>query len=65
MDRSARGPQPLAALESSRRRFLKRGLALGAALAVGGRGVPGDGQPAPNDLSKIIGGPMVPYGVEI
>jgi len=64
MERSARGPQPPAAPESSRRRFLKRGLALGAALAAGGRSVPGHGQPAPapDDPSKVVGGPMVPYG---
>jgi sulfane dehydrogenase subunit SoxC len=62
MERSARGPQPPIAPESSRRRFLKRGLALGAALATGGRTVPGHGQPAPDDPSKVVGGPMVPYG---
>jgi sulfane dehydrogenase subunit SoxC len=62
MDHSARGPEPLGTPKSSRRRFLKRGLALGAALAAGGRAVPGDGQSAPDDPSKIIGGPMVPYG---
>ena len=47
MERSAREPQPPGAPESSRRRFLKRGLALGAALAAGGPPVPGHGQPAP------------------
>src|SRR5688572_23887425 len=64
MERSARGPQPPGAPESSRRRFLKRGLALGAALAAGGPTVPGHGQPAPapDDPSKVVGGPMVPYG---
>ena len=62
MDRSARGPQPPVAPESSRRRFLKRGLALGAALAAGGRTDPSHGQPAPDDPSKVVGGPLVPYG---
>jgi len=62
MDRSARGPQPPVAPESSRRRFLKRGLALGAALAAGGRTGPSHGQSAPDDPSKVVGGPLVPYG---
>ena len=62
MDRSAREPQPPVPPESSRRRFMKRGLALGAALATGGRTVPGHAQPAPDDPSKVVGGPMVPYG---
>ena len=63
MERSARGSQPPAAPESSRRRFLKRGLALGAALAAGGRTVPGHGQPAPALMTlEGGGGPMVPYG---
>jgi sulfane dehydrogenase subunit SoxC len=62
MERPARGSQPAVPSESSRRRFLKRGLALGAALAAGGRTVPGHGQPAPDDPSKVVGGPMVPYG---
>ena len=62
MERSPRGSKPPVASESSRRRFLKRGLALGAALATGGRTVPSQGQPAPDDPSKVVGGPLVPYG---
>jgi hypothetical protein len=49
--------------EPSRRRFLKGGAALGAAL-VTGAGVPLTGQthPAPDDPSKVLGGPLRPYG---
>ena len=47
----------------SRRRFLKGGAALGAAL-VAGAGLPlaGRAQPAPDDPSKVLGGPLRPYG---
>ena len=46
----------------SRRRFLQGGAALGAALAawVGTRSRVG--QPAPDDPSKVLGGPIRPYG---
>jgi sulfane dehydrogenase subunit SoxC len=49
--------------DPSRRRFLKSGVAFGAAL-VGGAGRPsaGQAQPAPNDPSKVLGGPLRPYG---
>ncbi len=47
---------------AARRRFLKRGLALGAALAAAGRPTPGPAQPAPDDPSKALGGPIRPYG---
>ena len=53
--------------EPSRRRFMKGGVALGAAL-VAGTARPGDAQapspprPAPDDPSRVVGGPMVPYG---
>jgi sulfane dehydrogenase subunit SoxC len=43
----------------SRRRFLRRGLALGAALATARSAA---AQPAPDDPSKILGGPIRPYG---
>jgi len=47
----------------SRRRFLQGGAALGAALASGaGRPLAGQAQPAPDDPSKILGGPLRPYG---
>jgi anaerobic selenocysteine-containing dehydrogenase len=47
----------------SRRRFLKGGAALSAAL-VAGAGLPlaGLAQPAPDDPSKVLGGPLRPYG---
>jgi sulfane dehydrogenase subunit SoxC len=50
--------------EPSRRRFMKGGVALGAALVAGAaRPVPGDAQsPVPDDPSRVVGGPMVPYG---
>jgi sulfane dehydrogenase subunit SoxC len=49
--------------DPSRRRFLKGGAALGAAL-VAGAGLPlaGGAQPAPDDPSKVPGGPLRPYG---
>jgi sulfane dehydrogenase subunit SoxC len=47
----------------SRRRFLKGGAALGAALAAWvGRPIAGRAQPAPDDPSKVLGGPIRPYG---
>ena len=47
----------------SRRRFLKGGVALGAAL-VSGAGCPiaARAQPAPDDPSKVLGAPIRPYG---
>lgn len=50
--------------ESSRRQFLKRGIALGAALAAAGHPAQGQAQspPAPDDPSKVLGGPRRPYG---
>lgn len=47
--------------ESSRRRFLRRGLALGAAL-VAGAGRRASAQPAPDEPWKVLGGPIRPYG---
>src|SRR5262249_15920612 len=49
--------------DSGRRRFLQGGLTLGAAL-VAGAGHPslGQAQPAPDDPSKVLGGPLRPYG---
>jgi sulfane dehydrogenase subunit SoxC len=47
----------------SRRWFLKGGVALGAALVTGaGRSIAGQPQPAPDDPSKLLGGPLRPYG---
>jgi sulfane dehydrogenase subunit SoxC len=47
----------------SRRRFLKGGVALGAALVAGaGRPITARAQPAPDDPSKVLGGPLRPYG---
>jgi len=44
----------------NRRRFLKRGIVLGTTLAAG---APARAQaPAPDDPSKVLGGPMLPYG---
>ncbi len=44
----------------NRRRFLKRGIVLGTTLAAG---APARAQaPAPDDPSKVLGGPMRPYG---
>ena len=68
MDHSPPNSGP-ASQEPSRRRFMKGGAALGAALVAGAaRPIPGDAQsprqpaPAPDDPSKVVGGPMVPYG---
>src|SRR2546425_103062 len=48
---------------STRRRFLKSGVALGAALAAtAGLPATGQGPPAPDDPSKTLGGPVRPYG---
>ena len=47
----------------SRRRFLQGGAALGAALvAWTGRPLAARAQPAPDDPSKVLGGPLRPYG---
>src|SRR4029434_1257020 len=47
----------------SRRRFLKSGAALGAALAAWvGHPSAGRAQPAPDDPSKVLGSPIRPYG---
>jgi sulfane dehydrogenase subunit SoxC len=43
----------------NRRRFLKRGIALGVTLAAGSAQAQA---PAPDDPSKVLGGPMRPYG---
>ena len=49
--------------DPSRRRFLKGGVALGAALVAGAGGpITGRAQPAPEDPSKLLGGPLRPYG---
>src|SRR2546427_7775447 len=49
--------------DPGRRRFLKGGAALGAALVAGvGRPSAGQAQPAPDDPSKVLGGPVRPYG---
>ena len=68
MDHSAPNSGP-ASQEPSRRRFMKGSAALGAALVAGAaRPIPGDAQspsqtaPAPDDPSRVVGGPMVPYG---
>ncbi|HEV8437694.1 MAG TPA: sulfite dehydrogenase [Methylomirabilota bacterium] len=53
------------AQEPSRRRFLRHAGGVGAALVGGlGRPVPGDAQlaTAPDDPSKLLGGPVRPYG---
>jgi sulfane dehydrogenase subunit SoxC len=47
--------------DPGRRRFLKGGLAVGAAL-VAAAPSPGGTQTAPDDPSKILGGPVRPYG---
>jgi sulfane dehydrogenase subunit SoxC len=49
------------ARDSSRRRFLKRGLAAGAAFVVAAPST-SDTQPAADDPAKILGGPVRPYG---
>jgi sulfane dehydrogenase subunit SoxC len=49
--------------DPSRRRFLQGGAALGAALVAGaGHPSAGRAQPAPDDPSKFLGGPLRPYG---
>ena len=49
--------------DPGRRRFLQGGVALGAALAAWvGRPSAGQAQPAPDDPSKLLGGPLRPYG---
>ncbi len=53
-------PQP-SSRDPGRRRFLKRGVAFGAALA-GGAARPARGQPAPDEPWKVLGGPVRPYG---
>ena len=54
-------PVPLSP-EPDRRRFLKHGVAFGARLAIAGA-TPGRAQspPAPDDPSKVLGGPVRPY----
>ena len=56
-------PQPTSQ-DPGRRRFLKRGVALGAALAAAGRvaAVRAQSPPAPDDPSKVLGDPIRPYG---
>ncbi len=45
------------------RRFLKGAAALGAALVAGtGHPTAAQAQPAPDDPSKVLGGPWRPYG---
>jgi sulfane dehydrogenase subunit SoxC len=61
MDNPPLPPAP-GSQQPSRRRFLKRGVALGAALAAGGRPTAGLAEPAPEDPSKVLGGPIRPYG---
>jgi sulfane dehydrogenase subunit SoxC len=63
MDQPATKSGP-ASHEPSRRRFMKGGVALGAALVAGAaRPAPGDAQsPVSDDPSRTVGGPMVPYG---
>src|SRR5437899_1900756 len=49
--------------DPGRRRSLKGGAALGVALVAGaGRPLAGQAQPAPDDPSKVLGGPIRPYG---
>jgi sulfane dehydrogenase subunit SoxC len=49
--------------DPSRRWFLKGGVALGAALVAGaGRSIAGQPQPEPDDPSRLLGGPLRPYG---
>jgi sulfane dehydrogenase subunit SoxC len=54
-------PKPPTSRDPSRRRFLKRSVALGATLATGGRAAPTLGQPIPADPAKTLGRHMVPY----
>jgi sulfane dehydrogenase subunit SoxC len=53
-------PEP-SSPDAARRRFLKGGVALGAALAAGAARSAA-GQPASEDPSKALGGPLRPYG---
>lgn len=53
-------PEP-SSPDVARRRFLKAGIALGAALAAGATRSAA-GQPASEDPSKVLGGPLRPYG---
>jgi sulfane dehydrogenase subunit SoxC len=52
---------PSTSPESTRRRFLKGGIAIGAAF-VATTPSPASTQPAPEDPSKVLGGPVRPYG---
>ena len=68
MDHPATNSGP-ASQEPSRRRFMRGTFALGAALVAGAaRPAPGDAEspnerpPAPDDPSKVLGGPRRPYG---
>ena len=60
MDAVGPRPQPPLTPEPSRRRFLKRSLALGAGLAAAGPVAPGL-EPVPADPAKTLGRHMVPY----
>ena len=53
-------PEP-SSRDAARRRFLKGGVALGAALAAGAARSAA-GQPVSEDPSKVLGGPVRPYG---
>ena len=53
-------PEP-SSPDVARRRFLKAGVALGAALAAGATRSAAS-QPASDDPSRVVGGPMRPYG---
>jgi sulfane dehydrogenase subunit SoxC len=53
-------PEP-SSPDVARRRFLKGGVVLGAALAAGATRSAA-GQPASDDPSRVVGGPMRPYG---
>jgi sulfane dehydrogenase subunit SoxC len=49
--------------DPSRRRFLKGGVTLGAALVAGvGHPIAGRAQPVPDDPSKVLAGPLRSYG---
>jgi sulfane dehydrogenase subunit SoxC len=63
-DPAANPESPTSFLQDpSRRRFLKSGAALGAALVAGaGHPLAGRAQPAPDYPSKVLGGPLRPYG---
>src|ERR671923_2634246 len=62
MSDAASNPKP-SRQAPSRRRFLKGGAALGAALVAGaGHPIAGRAQPAPDDPSTVLGGPLRPYG---